>query len=83
MKFYILGFLFLAPYSLGATPLVEIEDQLKNYSEVLESSTMTGGKELILTSIRVRSILEFSITIPTISKASLNPEIDLHFTKSQ
>ncbi len=65
--------LFLFSFSAFAQNACEAE----KISEVLEESDV-----LFLELIRVRTVLEVSVEIPGISSVSVNPEIELYFSRN-
>lgn len=82
MKSLIIGMLLVST-AFAQSPVMEIEDQVNLYTEALERAEQASGKELVMTTFRVRTILEAGVNIPAISKLSINPEIEFIFTKKK
>jgi hypothetical protein len=80
--FVLLTFLSLWGLSAAADPGVVLEEKIRSFTNVFrtqESGSLATG--VVLKQVRVRLILEGSLQIPGISEASVNPEVELYFTR--
>lgn len=78
----ILFFLFLFVTSAyGTTPTIGIEEQADNLIYALEENETNMSQVWAWDVVRVRTVLELGVEIPMISKFSINPEVELFFSK--
>ncbi len=74
MKFLTLSF-FLISFSLQAQEIQKISNAF------LSASFPESENHLVWDVVRVRAILEMEVNVPLVTKISVNPEIELYFTK--
>ncbi len=71
--------IFVLLFSFNAfaeAPSCELNEDVDKITEVLE------GSDLFLELVRVRTTLELGVDIPGITNFSVNPEVELFFTRN-
>lgn len=76
MKILIFVLFFSFSAFAETAPSCELNENVDKISEVLE------GSDLFLELVRVRTALELGVNIPGITNFSVNPEVELFFTRN-
>jgi hypothetical protein len=75
-----IAFALLFSYAAHAqTPERELNDQVQTITQILERES--SDREIELQLVRVRTVLELGVEVPGITNLSVNPEVELYFTK--
>ncbi len=74
--------LALGYQSWAQSSLEEVKAQAAAFSGALEAqSTQPASSDWVMHVVRIRTVLEFGVEIPLIAEFSINPEVELYFSK--